>query len=194
MRKIIPIIFVISALVALVLCSACVLPSFGEQKKQEGGLTQVTVTVATSRIGFEEAYQNLKDYHIDSSSGLTESKKIYYILAKDVDESGTAMSWVFGVNYGSGDRLLIYEKSGWTVFPRSNSTLPSEEIVVDRIISPGNLFTINKAIIASTSSSTNPERRDLELQEGTYKVNIYYGTTGKVLTFNATTGALIAKP
>ena len=61
MRKIIPIIFVISALVALVLCSACVLPSFGEQKKQEGGLTQVTVPAETSRISFEEAYQKLKD-------------------------------------------------------------------------------------------------------------------------------------
>ena len=191
MRKIVHAIFVISTLVVLVMCSACVLPSADQKPQQDGGLTQVTVPEETSRISFEEAYQNLKDYHIDSSSGLTESKKIYYILAKDVDESGTAMSWVFGVNYGSGDRLLIYEKSGWTVFPRSNSTLPSEEIVVDRIISPGNLFTINKAIIASTSSSTNPERRDLELQEGIYTLTLYSGSKGRILTFNATTGALI---
>ena len=68
MRKNIRAIFVISALVALVLCSACVLPSFGEQKKQEGGLTQVTVQMKYSRISFEEAYQKLKDYRMDSSS------------------------------------------------------------------------------------------------------------------------------
>jgi hypothetical protein len=190
MRKNIHAIFVISALVALVLCSACVLP-FGEQKKQEGGLTQVTVPTESSRISFEDAYQNLKDYRMDSSSVSAENKRIYYILAKDVDESGNAKSWVFGVNYGIGDRLLIYDKSGWTVFPKSNTTLPSAEISIDRIVSPGNLITTNKAIIAKTLSSTIPDREDLELQEGMYKLNVYSGNTGKVLTFNATTGVLI---
>ena len=112
-------------------------------------------------------------------------------MPRDVDDSGNAMSWVFGVNYGMGDRLLIYEKSGWTVFPNSNPTFPSEEILVDRIVSPGNLITSNKAIIAKTLSSTIPDRKDLELQEGIYKLNVYSGNTGKVLTFNATTGVLI---
>jgi hypothetical protein len=193
MRKNIRAIFVISALVALVLCSACVLPSFGEQKKQEGGLTQVTVQAASSRISFEEAYQNLKDYRMDSSSVSAENKRIYYILGRDVDDSGNAMSWVFGVNYGMGDRLLIYEKSGWTVFPNSKSTLPSEEIPIDRIVSPGNMITTNKAIIAKTLASTIPDRKDLELQEGIYKLNVYSGNSGKVIMFNATSGALITQ-
>ena len=190
MRKNISAIFVISTLVFLVLCSACVSP-FGDQKKQEGGLTQVTVTAASSRISFEEAYQNLKDYRVDSSSVSPDNKRIYYILARDVDESGNAMSWVFGVNNGMGDRLLIYEKSGWTVFPNSNPTLPSNEILIDSIISPGNLITTNKEIIAKTLASTIPDRKDLELQEGIYKLNVYSGNAGKVLTFNATTGVLI---
>jgi len=190
MRKNISAIFVISTLIFLVLCSACVSP-FGDQKKQEGGLTQVTVTAASSRISFEEAYQNLKDYRVDSSSVSPDNKRIYYILARDVDDSGNAMSWVFGVNNGMGDRMLIYEKSGWTVFPNSKSTLPSEEILIDRIVSPGNLITTNKAIIAKTLASTIPDRKDLELQNGFYKLNVYSGNTGKVLTFNATTGVLI---
>ena len=190
MRKIIRSIFVISALVALVLCSACVSP-FGEQKKQEGGLTQVTVPAASSWISFEQAYQNLKDFRIDSSSVSPEAKRIYYILARDVDDSGNAVSWIFGVNYGTNESLLIYDKSGWTVFPNSNPTLSSEEILIDRIVSPGNLITSNKAIIARTLSSTIPDRKDLELQEGIYKLNAYSGNTGKILTFNATTGVLI---
>jgi len=190
MRKNISAIFVISTLVFLVLCSACVSP-FGDQKKQEGGLTQVTVTAASSRISFEEAYQNLKDYRVDSSSVSPDNKRIYYILARDVDDSGNAMSWVFGVNNGMGDRMLIYEKSGWTVFPNSKSTLPSEEIHIDRIVSPSNLITTNKAIIAKSLASTIPDRKDIELQEGIYKLNIYSGNAGKVLTFNATTGVLI---
>ena len=191
MRKIIRAIFVISALVALVLCSACVLPSFGEQKKQEGGLTQVTVRADTSRISFEDAYQNLKNYQVDSTSGSAENKKIYYILARDVDDSGNAVSWVFGVNSGTNQSLLIYDKSGWTVFPYSNPMLASQEILIDNIVSPGNVITSNKAIIARTLSSIIPDRKDLELQEGIYKLNIYSGNTGKVLTFDATTGALI---
>ena len=190
MRKIIRSIFVISALVALVLCSACVSP-FGEQKKQEGGLTQVTVQADNSRISFEDAYQNLKDYRMDSSSVSPENKRIYYILARDVDDSGNAVSWVFGVNYGTNDKLLIYEQSGWTVFPNSNPTLPSEEILIDSIVSPSNLITSNKGIITRTLSSTIPDRKDLELQEGIYKLNVYSGNTGKVLKFNATTGVLI---
>ena len=190
MRKNISAIFVISALVALVLCSACVLP-FGEQKKGDGGLSQVTVTAASSRISFEEAYQNLKDYRIDSSSVSSDNKRIYYILARDVDDSGNAMSWVFGVNSDMGSRLLIYEKSGWTVFPNSKSTLPSEEILIDRIVSPGNLITTNKAIIAKALATTIPDRKDIELQEGIYKLNVYSGNAGKVLTFNSTTGVLI---
>jgi hypothetical protein len=90
-----------------------------------------------------------------------------------------------------GDKLLIYDRSGWTVFPKSNTTLPLEELAVDHIVSPGNLIAQNKAIILSTPSSAIPERRDLELQEGIYKLTLYSGSKGRILMFNATTGALI---
>ena len=191
MRKNIRSIFVISALVALVLCSACVLPSFGEQKKQEGGLTQITVPAASSRIGFEEAYQKLKDYRADSSSVSPEDKRIYYILAKDVDESGNAKSWVFEVDNGNSPKLLIYDKSGWTVFPQSDTVLVSEEILLDQIISARELLTKNKAVIQSSASSEIPDRQDLELYQGVYKLTRYSRSTPSVISFNATSGALI---
>jgi len=133
MRKTIPALLVISTLVALVLCSACV----GDQKpQQDQGLTQVSMPVETPRISFEEARQQLKDYQTDSVDGSVNVKTIYYILAKDLDDSGNAKSWVFGVNYGEGARMLIYDMSGWTAFPNSNTMLPSDEIVVDHIVSP----------------------------------------------------------
>jgi hypothetical protein len=190
MRKIIPIIFVISALVAVVLCSACVLP-FGDQKPQQGGLTQVIVPVETSRISFEEAYQNLKEYRQYPSGGLADSKKIYYIHANEVDESGNALSWIFGVRNISTTSLYIYDGKSWTVIPWIIETIPSEEITVDRIITPGNIFSQNKAVIISNRSSSSPEKQDLELQNGVYKLTKIGDNTGKTLTFNATTGVLI---
>ena len=105
MRKNIRAIFVISALVALVLCSACVFPSFGEPKKQEGGLTQVTAQEISNDISFEEAKQKLKDYRIDSTVQQRD-KRIYYILARDVDDSGNAMSLAFWSSSQYGDRLV----------------------------------------------------------------------------------------
>jgi hypothetical protein len=192
MRKTIPVIFVIAILVVLVLCSACVFsPPAGQKPQQEGGLSQVTVRVETSRISFEAALQKLKDYRTDSLSGSENVTRIYYILAKDVDASGNAVSWAFGVKNTTTPEMFIYNGKGWTVIPWIITTLPSKEISVENIVSPGNLFTKNKAIILSSPSSI-PERRDLELQEGIYKLTLYSGSTSRMLIFNATTGALIA--
>ena len=190
MRKTTATIFVISTLVVLVLCSACVLPG-SEKPVANGGPTQVTVPVESSRISFEVALQNLKDYRTDSPNGSENIKKIYYILAKDVDASGNAVSWAFGVKNTTTPEMFIYNGKGWTVIPWIITTLPSKEISVENIVSPGNLFTKNKAIILSSPSSI-PERRDLELQEGIYKLTLYSGSTSRMLIFNATTGALIA--
>jgi len=193
MRKTIPVIFVISALVVLVLCSACVFSPPAEQKpQQEGGLTQVNVPVESSRISFEAALQKLKDYRANAVNGSVSVKTIYYFSAKGVDDSGNAVSWVFGVKNTTTTELFIYNGKSWTVIPWIITTLPSEEIAVDHIVSPGNLFTRNKAVILSSPSSTIPEWRDLELQKGIYKLTIFSGSTSRILTFNATTGALIA--
>jgi hypothetical protein len=191
MRKTIPVIFVISALVALVLCSACVLPG-SEKPVANGGLTQVTVPVETSRISFEVALQKLNDYRADAVNESASNKTIYYILAKDADDSGNAVSWVFGVKNTTTPELFIYNGKGWTVIPWIITTLPSREISVENIVSPGNLFTKNKGITLSSPSPATPELRDLELQEEIYKLNLYSGSTSRILTFNATTGALIA--
>jgi hypothetical protein len=190
MRKITPAIFVISTLVVLVLCSACVLP-FGDQNpKQEGGLTQVTVQQETLRIGFDDAYQKLKAYWTDSSSGPITSKRIYYILATDVDSSGNATSWVFGVKNSTKNELFMYDGKSWTMIPWIITVLPSQEIAFDHIVSPFSLFTKNKELIFNNPSSVS-ERRDLELQDGIYKLTINSHNMRRVLTFNATAGVLI---
>jgi len=186
MNRNIPAVFAISALIVLILCGACTFLPSGETK--EGGLTQVTIPVETSRISFEEAKQKLEEYQIKET---TDGKTVYYIIAKDVDESGNATSWVFGINQGAGARLLVLDRTGWTVFPWS--TRVPEIIALDRVVSPNTLFTQNKAAILTSVSQTGTDRRDLELQQGTYTLTIYSGSTNRILTFNATTGALMTQ-
>lgn len=193
MRKIIHASLAISTMVVLLLCSACVFSPSGDQKpQQERGLTQVSLPVEISRISFEDAYQNLKEYRTNANNkSLTPSEKIYYILGKDLDDQGNAKSWVFGVKNDSGFRLLIYDRNGWTDMSLSNSAMPSNDIMIDQIVPPGNLFSENKAAILGDSPSTLPELKELELKEVMYTLTITSGRVIRAIKFNATTGALI---
>jgi hypothetical protein len=184
MRRNIQEIFAIFALIALILCSACTFPS--SEEKKEGGLVQINVPSESTRISFNTAYQNLKEYKTFSSneSAIT-SEKIYYALAKDLDDQGKAASWGFGVNDEAGTRLLIYDRTGWTDMPLNNLSLPSEEIIVDQVVSPSSIFSENKASIVGA------ELRELELKDGIYTLTVSSEKTVREIKFNATTGALI---
>ena len=185
MNRNIPAIFAISALIVLIFCSACTAPSSGETK--EGGLTQVTIPVEIPRISFEDAKQKLGEYRKTTfNESLIDAEKIYYVLANDVDESGNAASWVFGVKNANTTELLVYNGRGWTAIPWIITTLPSE-IIDNRIIFPKNLFAQNKATIFSDP----PGRRDIELKDGIYTVTITSGTNVRTLTFKAFSGAPI---
>ena len=187
MRKIIHAIFVISTLVVLVMCSACVLPG-SEKPVVNQGFSQVSTQEISNYIGFEEVKLKFEEYISSNSS----NKKIpvYYIFSRDLDKSGNALTWLFGVRQSSRTELLMYDRTGWKTIPW-NATIPSDEILMNRVISPNSLFIQNEKLIFSTSSPSKPERRDLVLKQGLYTLTINSGSTSRILTFNATTGALI---
>ena len=188
MRKTMPAILVISTLVVLVLCSACVLPG-SEKPVANVEFTQVTTQEISNYISFEEAKQTFEDYISINRSA--EKLPVYYIFYRDVDSSGNATIWLFGVRQSTGTELLMYDRAGWKIIPW-NATLPSEEIVLNQIVSPSTLFVQNKEVVFSSASPSIPERRDLTLKQGIYILTINSGSTSRILTFNATTGALIA--
>jgi hypothetical protein len=189
MRKIIHAIFVISALVALVLCSACILPGSGKSPVNNG-LSQITTQEISTYISFEEVKQKFEEYSSINSSA--EKLPVYYMFSRDIDSSGNAVTWLFGVRHSTGTELLMYDRAGWKIIPWS-ATLPSEEIILNQVVSPNTLFIQNKDVIFGTSSPSVQERRDLALQEGTYTLTITSGSTTRIFTFNTTTGALITK-
>ena len=193
MHKSIPIIFAILALFILSLCSACVSQSSSNQtSQQDGGISQILGPVESSYISFTEAQQNLPAYQPDPENVSYFIKTIYYFTGIDVDGSGNARSWIFGVGRTNGTEMIAYDRSGLINIPWTAPT-GSEEILLDNIISPERLFSQNAAFILVNPSMTIPERRDLELKQGIYTLTITSGNTSRILTFNATTGELISK-
>jgi hypothetical protein len=190
MRRNIPTSYAIVILLALILISACIAqPPENQASQQNQGLARITTTGEYSRIGFEEAKQNLCEYQSGSLNEMSTAKDVYFMLSRDLDERGNASIWIFGVSGNKGPEFLINDRSGWTSI--ENARLPSEEIFLDTIVSPENLLKQNKAAIFTNPSPGIPERRDLELQRGVYTLTITSGSSSRSLTFNATTGALI---
>jgi len=191
MRRNIPTIFAILALVSLIVCSACVLSPSGTQNPQQNvGLKLITVPVESPYISFDVAQQSLQEYRPDPTNESTVLKTIYTIYGMNIDGTGNATSWIFGVRHSGGTELLAFDRSGWIKIPWNAPPL-SEEIDLDRIVSPGSLFSKNNAVILSNPSPAIPERRDLELTRGIYTLTITSGSKDRILTFNATTGGLI---
>ena len=190
MHKSIPIVFAILVLFVLSLCSACVTQTSPNQTSQQNnGLSLITPEEDNSHISFEEAKAKLIEYRLYELNEPGAANSVYYMRSKEVDESGNATGWTFGIHNGNKTEFLVYDLTGLTTI--ANATLPSEEIVLDNVVSPGNLFNQNKAVISGNPPTAIPERRDVELQRGIYKLTISSGNTARILTFNATTGALI---
>ena len=193
MHKSITMVFAIFVLFVLTLCSACVTQSSPNQTSQQnGGISQIQGPVESRYISFTEAQTNLPAYQPDPENVSYFIKTIYYFTGIDVDGSGNARSWIFGVGRTNGTEMLAYDRSGWIKIPWT-APAGAEEIVVDNIVSPERLFSQNAAFILVNPSMTIPERRDLELKQGIYTLTITSGNTSRILTFNATTGELISK-
>jgi hypothetical protein len=188
MQNSIPIISVFSTLVVVILCSACVSQSPNPVTTSNTGFTQVTDALDSSRISFTETRQNFREFG-NSLLGSGNATTVHYILARDVDETGNATSWIFGAKQGTEAGLLVFDRSGWTLIPW-NETRSLEVVDLDHI-SPDTLFYQNKALILGNTSPSVSERRDLELKNGIYTVTIVSGSPSRSITFNATTGALI---
>jgi hypothetical protein len=191
MHKSIPIVFALGALFILSLCSACMSQSTPNQtSEQNGGLKQIIVPTNSPYISFDAAQHNLEDYNTDISNESTGIPMIYAIYGLDVDDTGNATSWIFGVRHSGGTLMLAYDLSGWKKIPW-NASLGLEEINTGSIVTPDILFSRNSALILNNPSPMNPERRDLELVQGIYTLTITSGSNDRILSFNATTGELI---
>ncbi len=189
MHKFVPIIF--SILILLVISSACVTQSASNQTNpKDVGISPISQTTDSPFISFEDARQNLLIYRHDSTNGSAAVETIYTIHGTNVNMSGDAESWIFGVRISGITELLVYQQGGWIQIPW-NASLPADQIDIDRIVSPGRLFSQNSAVILGNPPHTIPERRDLDLTQGIYTLTIMSDNATRILEFNATMGELI---
>ena len=190
MRKITPAIFVILILGLLIVSSACVSSPPGEKNTRPGEVSSVTQPSESHYISFDTALQNLPAYQPDPANASFFTRPIYYFTGINVNGSGDAKNWIFGVRSTSGTEMLAYDRNGWTTIPW-NAPPGSKEIAVDQIVRPEQLFSQNMAVIINNPSSTVPGKSDIELKQGNYTLTITSGDMNRILTFNATTGELI---
>jgi len=196
-----PLMITIAILFAMCLFSACVsplgpanqtpqIPQPNVSPKIDVGVIPIEMTPSAKFISFDEAKGNLKDSESLSLNTFQKQTRVLFIQGGNLDESGNAERWVFGVNKGDINELRVYDRSGWTIIPWNNA-ISAEEINLDRVVSPTTIFNQNKKQILERSPPTIPAQWDIELENGTYTLTITSGSTSEILMFNATTGAAI---
>jgi hypothetical protein len=197
MRSYLPLILTMILLAGLAFCSACTSQPATNQTPQQNlspktdvGLVPLNMSKGSAFVSFEDAIDHLGEPDINTADSNSAATRILFIQGGNLDKAGNAQRWVFGINKGVTNDLWVYDPSGWTIITYSG-TLPHEEIVPSSLMSPGRLFTINHEAILGDPLSTSPEKRDLDLRNGTYKITVVSGSMSRILIFNATSGEAV---
>lgn len=196
MRSSWPFLFIILVLIAMSICSACVSQSQKNQVPLQNisppvniGLHEIAYSPVPTPVSLERARQMLGEIEQQGDMGNNSRYEIYYVLGKNLDETGNAESWLFGTRSPGGNQLQVYDRNRWTAIPWT-APLPSEEIQFDRILLPEKLINQSRTDIAGTAGQNRI--REIELKNGIYSLTLSEAGTDRILSFNATTGALIA--
>jgi hypothetical protein len=193
--------FPVTIIVIILLISGCFLSACISDKTESQPPAAIVVAsplpTPVPVISFDTARDNLGSYldtdprtnpdGVKSYLKANETISIRFIQGMNIDTSGNARVWTFGVQTKTGNELRAYDQSGWTIIPL-NETFSSGEIVLDHIISPSALIEMNRDAISQMSSS-GASLRNVELNDGVYTIT--FRGTPKILRFDATTGAPI---
>lgn len=118
-----------------------------------------------------------------------QGKYFRYVNGANLDEQGNSKSWIIVVEMAGKTYMVTVTEKGTTTAdapPIATWT----KIDTGAIISPGQLFEKNHAVIFNVSQAGAGVSRDITLEDGNYIVSLT-GSSGKqILVFNATTGAL----
>ncbi|OPX69924.1 MAG: hypothetical protein A4E37_00213 [Methanoregulaceae archaeon PtaB.Bin056] len=132
-------------------------------------------------ISLDEAIGELNLTHKEHSS-------IHYIRGQNVDSSGWAQEWVIGVKQRPiTNYFFIYSGLGGSVVPWK-SWMPENEIDLNSILLPDDLFKIHSSELLSYYENDNFSHSNLEIIEKEYRVTFYLDESQVTFCFDSQTG------
>jgi hypothetical protein len=179
-------------IVGMCLCAACV---FGPSGQTQTAVNKTSVTTAgLVQIPGDKVHESysLEDAAAGAMSvyqvnGSQQNLPIYYIRGENVDTSGKADRWVFGVREGKNATMIVYDQTGVAKIAWQDDGLPDQEITIAGIRSPSDIMNI--AHSGNQTTTGNPE---LEISRGEYTVTEPPGSSPRAYVINATTGVVIS--
>jgi len=154
----------------------------------DAGLQPVPDTTQSSLTTLKAALDQLSRrlQATPSSSNFT----LHYIRGTDLDVSGRAAHWVFGVRYDNQSVLMYYDAPGW----RSASwegAVPEKEIVAGSFVSPSKVINRNAGILYASDPQREGLIKRMDLMNGKYMVTMERQGTKQTFVFDAALGELI---
>lgn len=122
-------------------------------------------------------------------NGMTITK----IWGYGVDSGGLARTWVLGMWEGGKATLITRSEGEWKVLDLP-ITLPRDEVKIQELISPQDLYLRNVNTIGREMNRLKVGESDITLDRDTYQVTIHSEMESTTLSFNAKTGELIPSP
>jgi hypothetical protein len=180
----------VCALSILCLLCGCLGNSTVAPTPAEGGIKDSTIYSFENEATFDAALTQL-ERQIARGEIEGENISVRQVNGVDLNISAYARSWIIGRETTEGSSLLIYSpREGW----REESwmvPLPDEEITLDDIVSPTELYAQNEQVIGDAMAAANVSKTDLELTGMNYTVIVRSSTNISTLSFYADTGEMV---
>ncbi|RPJ54299.1 MAG: hypothetical protein EHJ95_00475 [Methanobacteriota archaeon] len=154
------------------------------------GISDITPVETSALISLANAHAEFTVYWTDDR-GNNGTPDIYQVNGVNVNADGMASAWICGVRQNGSDELVSFDGSSWKPMTWPVA-LPAEAIDWDAVISPEDLYAKNQAEITGQMKAQATDVSSLWLKDGRYTVMIGTGHNISSLTFDATTGEMIA--
>ena len=180
----------VCALSILCLLCGCLGNSTVAPTPAEGGIKDSTIYSFENEATFDAALTQL-ERQIARGEIEGENISVRQVNGVDLNISAYARSWIIGRETAEGSSLLIYNpREGWREEPWM-VPLPEEEIKLDEIVSPTELYAGNEQVIGDAMAAANVTKTDLELSGMNYTVIVRSSTNISILSFYADTGEMV---
>lgn len=170
-------------------------PSFGNRSEEvqtgtdaDAGLRAVPDTTQSSLTTLGDALDQLRQYL--NATPISSNYTLHYIRGTDLDFSGRAAHWVFGVRYDNQTVLLYYDNPGWRSVSWEGA-LPEKEIGEGSFVSLTKFINRNAGILDASDPQREGLIRRMELMNGKYTITMERQGMQQTFVFDAASGELI---